>query len=88
MGGQRIIKIPGELAEELDRLAGHKRRTAYAIDVLWKDVRRRKQREALHLSAGAWRNHPELAEGGAAYVERMRSESDERFEAALERRDL
>jgi len=82
-----VIKIPEELAHELDRLAGveHKRRTAYAIDVLWRDVRRNKQREALKLSSGAWNpdHHPELAQGGAAYVETIRSEPDERFEDAV-----
>lgn len=84
---QRIIKIPGDLADELDRVAGPRQRTAFAIDVLWKDVRRRKQRQALQLSAGAWKDHPELGEGGAAYVERIRSEPDERFESALARRN-
>lgn len=87
-GGQSIIKIPEELAHELDRLAGAKRRTAYAIQVLWRDVRRNKQREALKLSSGAWKpaDHPELAEGGAAYIDQIRSEGDERFELALKRR--
>jgi predicted transcriptional regulator len=67
---QIVIEIPEELARELDRLAEaeHKRRTSYAVDVLWRDVRRNKQREALKLSAGAWNpdHHPELAQGGAA----------------------
>ena len=85
--GQSIIKIPGQLAHELDRLAGAKRRTAYAIAVLWREVRRNQQREALKLSAGAWKSkdHPELAKGGAAYVDRIRSEPDERFDSALKR---
>jgi hypothetical protein len=82
-----VIKIPEELAHELDRLAEaeHKRRTTYAVDVLWRDVRRNKQREALRLSSGAWNpdHHPELAQGGAAYVETIRSEPDERFEDAV-----
>jgi len=82
-----VIKIPEELAHELDRLAGaeHRPRTAYAVDVLWRDVRRNKQREALKLSAGAWNpaDHPELAKGGAAHVEEIRSEADERFEAII-----
>jgi len=82
-----VIKIPEELAHELDRLAEaeHKRRTTYAVDVLWRDVKRNKQREALRLSAGAWNpaDHPELAHGGAAYVEKIRSEPDERFEDAI-----
>jgi predicted transcriptional regulator len=82
-----VIKIPEELAHELDRFAKaiHKPRAAYAVEVLWRDVRRNKQREALKLSAGAWRaaDHPELAQGGAAYVEQIRAEPDERFEAAI-----
>ena len=82
-----VIKIPEELALELDRLAGdeHKPRTAYIVDVLWRDVRRNKQLEALKLSAGTWNpaDHPELAKGGAAYVEKIRSEPDKRFEDAI-----
>jgi hypothetical protein len=85
-----VIKIPEELAHELDRFAGalHKPRAAYAVDILWRDVRRNKQREALKLSAGAWNpaDHPELAQGGAARVEQIRSEPDERFEAAIQSR--
>ena len=65
-----VIKIPAELAQELDRLAGaeHKPRTTYVVDVLWRDVKRNKQRQALKLSAGTWNpaDHPELAQGGAA----------------------
>ena len=85
----RVIKIPAELAHELDRLAGaeHKPRTTYVVDVLWRDVRRNKQREALKLSAGTWKpaDHPELAKGGAAHVEQIRSEPDERYEDAVRR---
>jgi len=57
-------------------------RDTHAADVLWRDIRRTKQREALKASAGAWKTkeHPELANGGAAYVEQIRSERDERFE--------
>ena len=84
-----VIKIPKELADELDRLAGaeHRPRAAYAAEVLWRDVQRNKQREALRRSSGIWKaaDHPELAQGGAAHVERMRSEPDERFENALRR---
>lgn len=74
----RVIKIPEELAHELDRLADaeHKPRANYVVDVLWRDVRRNKQREALKLSAGAWNpaDHPELVQGGAAHVEEIRSD--------------
>ena len=84
-----VIKIPEALAHELDLLAqaDHKRRTTYVVELLWRDVQRNKQRQALKLSSGAWNpdQHPELAQGGAAYVERIRSEPDERFEDAVGR---
>ncbi len=84
-----VIKIPEDLALELDRLAGaeHRPRTDYVVDVLWRDVRRNKQREALKASSGAWKSedHPELAQGGGAHVEQIRSERDERFENAIDR---
>jgi hypothetical protein len=82
-----VITLPEELARELERLAlaEQKERTAYAVELLWRDVQRHKQRDALRSSAGAWSpaDHPELAEGGAAYVERIRSEPEERFEKAV-----
>jgi hypothetical protein len=82
-----VIKIPEELAHELDLLAQaeHKRRTPYVVDLLWRDVRRSKQRQALKLSSGSWNldHHPELVHGGAAHVEKIRSEPDERFEDTI-----
>jgi hypothetical protein len=84
---QTVIKIPETLARELDQLAEAegKRRTAYAVEVLRREVKRNKQRQALKVSAGAWSpdRHPELAEGGAAYVEKIRSEPDDRFPVAI-----
>ena len=84
-----VIKLPADLASELDSLAKaeHLPRTTYVVDILWRDVRRSKQLQALELSEGAWNpaDHPELAQGSAAYVEEIRREPDERFEEALRR---
>ena len=81
------VKIPDTLALELDQMAEaeHKPRTAYVAELLWQDVIRHKQLKAIRLAAGAWNreDHPELAQGGAAYVEAIRSERDERFEDFL-----
>jgi Arc/MetJ-type ribon-helix-helix transcriptional regulator len=79
------IKIPDELAGEIDRLAGAKKRSAYAAEILWRDVHRARQREALRATRGAWKmeDHPELADGAAAYIEKLRSEPNERFEGII-----
>jgi hypothetical protein len=86
-----VINIP-ELAHELDLLAQAQQKdpTPYVVDLLWRDVRRSKQLQALQLSSGAWNpdQHPELAQGGAAHVERIRSERDERFEEAVRRNQI
>jgi len=86
---QSVIEIPQELAGELNLLAKaeHKLMTAYVVDLLWLHVRRNKQRQALELSSGAWNpaDHPELAEGGAAYVEKIRSEPVDPFDEATRR---
>ncbi len=84
-----IIKIPDELAQEIDRIAGLKKRSSYAADLLWKEVQRTRQREALKATRGAWKqeDHPELAQGAAAYVEQLRSEPEERFESATAGRE-
>jgi hypothetical protein len=52
-----------------------------------KELARDRQREALRISSGAWKigDHPELPDGGAAYVDSIRSEPDERFDDALKR---
>jgi hypothetical protein len=76
-----VINIPQELAHELDLLARaeHKRRTPYVVELLWRDIRRNKQLQALKLSSGSWNpdDHPELAQGGAAHIEKIRSEHDD-----------
>ena len=83
------IRISDELTREIDQLAGSKPRLAHAPEVLWDDLRRTRQRKSVMESAGAWKtkDHPELAPGDAACVERIRSESDARYETALKSRE-
>lgn len=82
-----IIEVPDELAQEIDRLAGTSTRSGYVIEVLWRQVRAARQREDLLASAGVWKpqDHPELALGGAAHIETIRAERDERVEQVLHR---
>lgn len=53
------------------------------------EILRRKQRNALRKSAGAWkdRDHPELKQGSAAWVKQMRAESEELFRQIQRRRN-
>ena len=78
---RKMIPIPPQVAAGIDKIAGHRRRTAFVVEVLEREIRRREQLEALQDAAGAWKDedHPELAEGGDAWVRQMRGESVRRF---------
>ena len=83
------IEITDEPVRELGPQVGSKPRSAYAAEVLWNDIRRNRQQQPLRESSGAWKaeDHPELAQGGGAYVEQIRSKPDPRYETALEDRE-
>ena len=71
------LELPDSLAQEIDRLAeaGHKQFTTYVAELLGQDVRLNRERKTLLEATGAWSDadHPELEDGGAAYVEKIRS---------------
>ena len=54
-----------------------------------REIKLRLQRQALRESAGAWKpeDHPELANGSAAWVRQIRSLDSRRFEELEQRRD-
>ena len=62
--------------------AQHKRRAAFIVEVVERELRRREQLDALREAAGSWQDeaHPELAEGGDKWVREMRRNSARRLE--------
>jgi hypothetical protein len=85
-----LVAIPPQVAAGIDRIAGHRNRTEFIVEVLEQEILRREQLAALEQAAGKWKDedHPELAEGGAAYVTRIRQEDEERFDRLVASRDL
>jgi hypothetical protein len=75
------VILPVEVVADIDKLVGKRGRSAFITEVARDEILRRKQRNALRKSAGAWKDkdHPELKHGSAAWVNRMRAESEERF---------
>lgn len=78
------IHLPEELIEEIDQLVGPRGRSAFLVEVAQREVQRRKQLAALAGAAGSWRtaHHPELKEGAAQWVKRLRQEGEARSQAA------
>jgi len=72
------ILLPEDLVQEIDALVGPRGRSAFLVETARKEVRRQKLLEFLNSNEPAWKDedHPELAEGAAKWVRRLRAESD------------
>jgi hypothetical protein len=77
------------LVADIDKLVGKRGRSAFLTELAQREIKLRRQRQALREAAGAWRdeNHPELSQGAAAWVREMRSLDSRRFEELERRRD-
>jgi Arc/MetJ-type ribon-helix-helix transcriptional regulator len=82
------VILPEDVVTEIDRLVGKRGRSAFLAEVAREEIQRRRQREALHAAIGAWKDedHPELKNGAAGWVKKVRAESEARFRAIQKRR--
>ena len=80
------ILLPEDLLSDIDALVGHRGRSAFLVEVLRREVNRRRLLEVLSSPEPAWKDedHPELAEGSAAWVRKLRDE-DSRIEGQTTR---
>jgi hypothetical protein len=84
-----LVPIPRQLATAIDRVAGQKQRSAFIINLVEREIRRREQLDAVREAAGSWKdeNHPELAEGAERWVWERRRESLSRLERVEQHRE-
>lgn len=81
------VVLDGQLVKDIDRLVGPRQRSKFLTEAAQKELLRRRQVEALKAAAGAWKDsdHPELNEGSAAWVRKLRQESERRLKKAAAR---
>jgi metal-responsive CopG/Arc/MetJ family transcriptional regulator len=74
------ILLPDDLLREIDALVGPRGRSAFLVETARQEVRRQKLLQFLEGRNSAWKNkdHPELAEGAVAWVNKLRTESEAR----------
>jgi hypothetical protein len=84
-----LIPIPARIAAEIDKIAGHRQRTAFVVELLEREIRRREQLQAVEEAAGCWKDelHPELAGGSEAWIRQMRQESEARRQRLQQQRE-
>jgi hypothetical protein len=84
MATQRAhIVLPEDLIAEIDSAVGPRGRSAFLVETARAELRRRSLLSFLRSDRPAWheKDHPELASGSAAWVRKIRKESDMRSEA-------
>jgi hypothetical protein len=83
------VVLPVDVVAEIDKLVGKRGRSAFLAELARREIKIRHQRDVLRETAGAWKSedHPELAEGAAAWISQMRALDNERFVELERRRD-
>ena len=76
------ITLPEDVIAELDQLVEKRHRSRFIAEAIRKELLLTRQKEALRLAAGSWKDkdHPELRGGAAAWVRKLRRESEARFQ--------
>jgi hypothetical protein len=81
MGALRAhVILPEKLVEEIDALVGPRGRSAFLVETAEAEVKRRRLLAFLRDPEPAWKDedHPEMADGSAAWVRRLRAENEPR----------
>jgi metal-responsive CopG/Arc/MetJ family transcriptional regulator len=75
------ILFPEELIREIDEFVGARGRSAFLVESARKELRRQKLLRFLESSEPAWQDsaHPELANGAASYVRKIRHQNERGF---------
>lgn len=79
MGNTRThVILPDALLKDMDALVGKRGRSAFLTDLATKEVKRRKLLALLARTDEFWKteDHPELKDGSAAWVSKMRREGE------------
>jgi metal-responsive CopG/Arc/MetJ family transcriptional regulator len=78
MNKRAHVVLSEDLLKEIDSLVGARQRSAFITEAAEKELVRLRQIQALRAAAASWKNkdHPELNQGGAQWVRKLRQESD------------
>jgi Arc/MetJ-type ribon-helix-helix transcriptional regulator len=81
------VVLSDQLVKDIDMLVGSRQRSSFLAQAAERELMRIRQIKALDQAAGAWKDkdHPELTQGAAKWVKKLRRESEGRFSKATVR---
>ena len=81
------VVLSEQLVKDIDQLVGSRQRSRFLTQAAEKELMRLRQIEALKAAAGSWKDseHPELKEGSAKWVDKLRQENERRLKRVADR---
>jgi hypothetical protein len=81
------VVLSDQLVKEIDMLVGSRQRSTFLTQAAEHELMRLRQIEALKAAAGAWKDkdHPELKQGAAKWVRKLRRQDEQRFKKVTTR---
>jgi hypothetical protein len=75
------VVLSEKLVKDIDAIVGSRQRSSFITQAAERELMRLRQLKALKGAAGAWkdRDHPELKDGAARWVTKLRKEDGKRF---------
>jgi len=87
MNRRTHVVLSDQLVKDIDTLVGTRQRSSFITQATERELMRLRQVEALKAAAGAWKDkdHPELKQGAAKWVQKLRQENERRFKKVTAR---
>ena len=86
MNRRTHVVLSDQLVKEIDSVVGSRQRSSFLTQAAEKELMRRRQLQALDaLVAWNGEDHPELKQGSAKYVRKLRREYDQRLKKVTSR---
>lgn len=73
---------PPDLVAEIDQLVGPRKRSAFLVDVAWREIKRQRLLKVFENQEPIWKDadHLELSDGSEAWIRKLRLEAEGRFQ--------
>ena len=86
MNRRTHVVLSDQLVKDIDTLVGSRQRSIFITQAAEKELMRRRQLQALNqLVPWNQKDHPELKQGAARYVRKLRREYDRRYKKVTTR---
>jgi Arc/MetJ-type ribon-helix-helix transcriptional regulator len=81
------VVLSSQLVKDIDNLVGSRQRSSFLTQAAEEKLMRLRQLKALEEATGAWKDkdHPELKQGAAKWVAKLRRQDEQRFQKVTAR---